>query len=243
MKYVIALGALFSAVTVFAQFGGRLPDDKTWGLKASFNYYLPSYKATNEASEISNNTNTGFGGGAYFRYDFNDNFSFQPEVIFSSRTGSVTSITTTQPDTAITITETSISNIAQTTFELPLNFKMRWEFIARRQGAWKSNSTLGIVTGPRLVFNMASSRSTSSSEVTALYGQQSTEVRDLTTTNASDYFSPFSFGWSVGVDYEFMGRMILFGNYYRGFTSMNKSEFGFKSFDNRFEIGLGIRIY
>jgi hypothetical protein len=243
MKYVIALGALFTTMAVFGQFGGRMPDNKTWGLKASFNYYLPSYKSTNEASEISNNTNTGYGAGAYFRYDFNENFSFQPEVIIAGRSGSVTSVTTTEPDTAITITETSISNIAQTTIELPLNFKMRWEFIARHQGAWKSNSTFGVVTGPRLLFNMSSSRTSSSSEVTSLYGQQSTEVRELSTTNASDFFSPFSFGWSVGVDYEFAGRMVVYGNYFRGFTSMNKTEFGFKSFDNRFEVGLGIRIY
>ncbi len=243
MKYAIALGALFASMSVFAQFGGRLPDNKSWGLKASFNYYFPSYKSTNEAAEISNNSNTGFGGGAYFRYDFNDRFSFQPEVIFATRSGSVTSITTTEVDTAITITETSVSNLAQTTVELPLNFKMRWEFIARHRGAWKSNSTLGVVTGPRFVFNMSSSRSTSSSEVTSLYGQQSTEIRELSSTNATDFFSPFSFGWGVGVDYEFAGRMIVFGNFYRGFTSMNKPDFGFKSFDNRAEVGLGIRIY
>ncbi|XOV66033.1 MAG: outer membrane beta-barrel protein [Fluviicola sp.] len=243
MKYVIALSALFTSMAVFGQFGGRLPDNKSFGLKASFNYYLPSYKATNEATEISNNTYVGFGGGAYFRYDFNDLISFQPEVLFSSRTGSVTSETTSQPDDEITITETSISNLAQTTVELPLNLKFRWDFIATHLGAWKSNSTLGVVTGPRMVFNMSSSRSTSSSEVTTLYGQQSTEVRELSTTSASDYFSPFTFGWSVGVDYEFAGRMIVYGNYFRGFTSMNKPEFGFKSFDNRFEVGLGIRLY
>ncbi|MCR9171017.1 MAG: PorT family protein [bacterium] len=243
MKYIIALGVMLSTVSAFGQFGGRLPDNKSWGLKASFNYYLPSYKTTNPASEISNNTNTGFGGGAYFRYDFNDLVSFQPELLFASRSGSVTGVTTNEVDTNITITETSVSNVAQTTIELPLNLKFRWEFIARHQGAWKSNSTLGVVTGPRLVFNMASSRTTSSSEVTSLYGQQSTEVRDLSTTNATDYFSPFSFGWGVGVDYEFAGRMIVYGNYFRGLTSMNKPEFGFKSFDNRFEVGLGIRIY
>ncbi|PWL32836.1 MAG: hypothetical protein DCO96_00365 [Fluviicola sp. XM-24bin1] len=243
MKYAIALGVLLTSMTVFGQFGGRLPDNKSWGLKASFNYYMPSYVATNPASQISNNTNTGMGGGFYFRYDFNERFSFQPELMFANRSGSVTSVTVSEPDSAITITETSVSNISQITAEIPLNFKMRWEFIARRQGAWKSNSTLGIITGPRLVFNMSSSRSTSSKEVTALYGQQSVEVRDLSTTNASDYFSPFSFGWSVGVDYEFLGRMIVYANYFRGFTSMNQPEFGFRSFDNRVEIGLGLRIY
>jgi len=243
MKYLIALGVFFTSAAVFGQFGQRIPGDHSWGLKANFNYYLPSYKATNEASEISNNTNTGYGGGLYYKYDINDQFSFQPELIFASRSGSVTNVTTREVDTAITITETSVSNVAQTTVEIPLNFKMRWDFIARHQGAWKSNSTLAIVTGPRFVFNMASSRTSSSSEVTSLYGQQSTEVREISATNASDYFSPFSFGWNVGVDYEFAERMIVYGNYYRGFTSMNKSDFGFKSFDNRFEIGLGIRIY
>ena len=243
MKYLVALGVLFTSVAVFGQFGQRIPGDHSWGLKASFNYYLPSYKVTDEATEISNNNNTGYGGGIYYKYDINDLFSFQPEVIFANRSGSVTSVSSREVDTAISITETSISNLAQTTFEIPLNFKMRWDFIARHLGAWKSNSTFGIVTGPRFVFNMASSRTASSSEVTTLYGQQSTEVREISATNASDYFSLLSFGWNVGVDYEFAGRMIIFGNYYRGFTSMNKSDFGFKSFDNRFEIGLGIKIY
>jgi hypothetical protein len=240
MKFAIAIGALITSMTVFGQ---HLPDNKSFGLKTSFNYYLPQFKATNEASTISNNTNTGFGGGVYFRYDINDLISFQPELMFSSRTGSVTSETVSEPDPLITITETSISNLAQTSVELPLYLKMRWEIIPRHRGSFRSNAMFGIVTGPRLIFNMASSRTTSSSEETFLYGQQSIEVRELSSTSASDYFSPFSMGWNVGVDFECFGRLVLYANYFRGFTSMNRKEFGFKSFDNRFELGIGIRLY
>lgn len=240
MKYAIALGVLFASITVFGQ---HLPDNKSWGFKGSFNYYFPSFKATNDASEISNNSNTGFGGGVYYRYDINDLVSFQPEVIIASRTGSVSSETVTVPDPQIIITESSVSNLAQTSFEIPLNFKLRWELIPRHRGSFRSNAMFGIVTGPRLVMNMSSSRTTSSSEVTSLYGQQSTEIRDLSSTAASDYFTPVTFGWDVGVDFECFGRLVLHAKYYRGFTSMNKSEFGFKSFDNRLEIGIGIRCW
>lgn len=240
MKFAIALGVLFTSMTVFGQ---HLPDNKSFGLKSSYNLYFPSFKVTSDEATISNNSNSGFGAGAYFRYDFNEHVSFQPEIIFSTRSGSVSTEAVSMPDTAITITQSSVSNLAQTNFEIPLYFKARWEIIPRHRGSFRSNAMFGIVTGPRLIFNMASSRSTSSSEETLIYGQQSTEVRDLTSTTASDYFSAFSFGWNVGVDFECLDRLVLFANYFRGFTSMNKKEFGFKSFDNRFEIGLGIRLY
>lgn len=240
MKYAIALGVLFAATTVFGQ---HLPDNKSWGFKGSFNYYFPSFKSTNDNAEISNNSNTGFGGGAYFRYDFNELVSFQPELLFATRTGSVTSVAMSQPDPVITITETSVSNLAQTTVEIPLNLKLRWEFIPRHRGAFRSNAMLGIVTGPRMVMNMSSSRTTSSSEETSLHGQLSTEVRSLTSTTASDYFTPFTMGWDIGVDFECLERLVLHAKFYRGFTSMNKSDFGFKSFDNRVEVGIGIRCW
>jgi hypothetical protein len=240
MKFVIALGVLFTSMTVFSQ---RFPDNKSFGLKSSYNLYFPSFKATNDDATLSNNSNSGFGGGAYFRYDFNLNISFQTELMFASRSGSVSTESVAFPDTAITITQSSVSNITQTSFEIPLYFKARWEIIPRHRGSFKSNAMFGIVTGPRLIFNMASKRSTSSSEETLIYGQQSLEVRDLTSTAASEYFTPFSFGWNVGVDFECLDRLVLFANYYRGFTSMNRKDFGFKSFDNRIEMGLGIRLY
>lgn len=240
MKVLLAAGLLFASLSAFGQ---HLPDNKSWGLKAGFNYYFPSYKADNADAQLTNNANTGFGGGAYFRYDFTPLYSFQSEVLVATRSGSVSNEIVTQPDPTITITESSVSNLAQTTVEIPLNFKMRWEFIPRHTGAWKSNSMLGVVTGPRVVMNMMSSRSTSSSQVTELFNQTSTEIRTLTSSTASDYFSPVTVGWEVGVDYECLSRLVLHAKYYRGLMSMNKTGFGYKSFDNRVEVGVGIRCW
>lgn len=240
MKYAIAFGVLFAS---FISFGQHLPDNKSFGLKANFNYYLPSFVSSDDETTINSNSNSGFGGGFYFRYDFNERFSFQPELMVSSRSGSVTSVAIRQPDPNILITETSVSNISQVYAELPLYFKVRWELIPHHRGHYKANKMIGIVFGPRLLFNTASSREETSSEVTQLYNQQSTVVRDASTTNASDFFAPVSFGWNIGVDFEVLNRLVLFGNYFRGLTSMNKPEFGFKSFDNRIEVGLGIRLY
>lgn len=239
MKYILTIGALVASMTVFGQ---HMPDNKSCGLKASYNYSFPSF-SSNSNAEFSSTTNPGFGGGFYFRYDFNERFSFQPELLISSRSGSVRSETVSEPTTGITITETALSNVSQVTAELPLYLKMRWEITAIHKGHYKANKMIGVVVGPRILFNMTSSRETYSSEVTRLYNQESSLFVDGEKSSASDYFSPVTAGINIGVDFEALDRLVLFANFYRGFMSMNKSDLGFRSFDNRVEIGAGIKLY
>ncbi|MFK7787820.1 MAG: outer membrane beta-barrel protein [Crocinitomicaceae bacterium] len=239
MKYLLTLGALIACMFVYGQ---HMPDNKSFGIKASYNFSFPSFSATPNAS-LSSTTNPSFGAGFYFRYDFNDRFSFQPELLISSRSGTVNYATVAEPTTAITVTETSLSNLSQVTAELPLYFKMRWELTALHRGHYKPNKMIGVVVGPRVLFNMASSRETYSSEVTRLYNQESSLFVNGDKTSASDYYSTVTMGINVGVDFEVLDRLVLFANFYRGFISMNKSSQGFTSFDNRVEVGAGIKLY
>lgn len=239
MKYILTLGVMFATLTVFGQ---HMPDNKSFGLKASSNFSFPSFKSSTEAT-LSSSANTGFGAGFYFRYDFTERFSFQPELLFSTRTGSVNSETITETTTAISITETSLTNFSQVTVEFPLYFKMRWELTALRKGHYKANKAFGGVVGPRVLLNLTSKKETYSSEVTRLYNQESSVFVDGEKSGASDYFAPVSIGINVGVDFEVLNRLVLYANYFRGFTSMNRTELGFSSFDNRFELGVGLRLY
>ena len=239
MKYILLMGVILSYITVYGQ---HLPDNKSFGFKASYNYSFPSFSASSNAS-LSSTSNPSFGAGFYFRYDFNERFSFQPELLISSRSGTVSYATVAEPTSAITITETSLSNLSQVTAELPLYLKMRWELTALRKGHYKPNKMIGVVVGPRVLFNMASSKETYSSEVTRLYDQESSYFVDGQRSSASDYFSTVTMGINVGVDFEVLNRLVLFANFYRGFISMNKADQGFTSFDNRVEIGAGIKLY
>ena len=240
MKYFITLAVLTACMTAFAQ---HMPDNKSFGLKASSNFSFPSYVANSSETVLTSSTNTGFGAGFYFRYDINDHISFQPELLFSSRSGSVRSETNTETSPSIMITEISVSNLSQVTAEIPLYFKMRWELTALRKGHYKANKAIGVVIGPRILFNVATKKETSSSEITRLYNQESVVIESGSQSGASDYFSPVTAGINVGVDFEVLNRLVLFANFYRGLGSMNKREQGFRSYDNRAEIGVGLRLY
>ncbi len=239
MKYLLTLGLIIACTSLFGQ---HLPDNKSFGLKASYNYSFPSFNSSSQAS-LSSSSNPSFGAGFYFRYDFNERFSFQPELLISSRSGTVSYATVAEPTTSITVTETSLSNLSQVTAELPLYLKMRWELTALHKGHYKPNKMIGMVVGPRVLFNMVSTRETYSSEVTRLYNQESSYFIDGQKTSASDYYSLVTVGINVGADFEVLDRLLLFANFYRGFISMNKSDQGFTSFDNRVEVGVGIKLY
>lgn len=240
MKFFATLAVLTACMFVYGQ---HMPDNKSFGLKASYNFSFPSFVANSSATVLNSTTNASFGAGFYFRYDINDHVSFQPELLFSSRSGSVRSETITETSSSIAITRTSVSNLSQVTAELPLYLKMRWELTALHKGHYKANKAIGVVVGPRILFNMVSKKETFSSEITRLYNQESAVYNDVDRSGASDYFSPVTAGINIGVDFEALDRLVLFANFYRGFISMNKDEQGFRSFDNRFEVGAGIRLY
>lgn len=211
-------------------------------MKANFNYYFPSFKVP-DGTTVTANTNSGFGAGFYFRYDFTEHVSFQPELILSHRSGSFREEGVSMPDTAITITTSSLSNTSQIAIELPLYFKARWEIIPIRKGAYKWDKAIGVLAGPRLVFSGVSSVEQSTSEVTRLYNQESAVVTTGTSASGSEYFAPMSFGLAVGVDFELINRLSVHVMYYRGLTSMTQKTLSYKSFDNRVEAGIGIRLY
>lgn len=244
MKFLIALSAVFFTAGVFAQRlpGNRMPDDKSIGIKANYNFYFPSVIADG-GYDVSGNTNSGYGAGLYFRMEFNDRFSFQPELMLTQRSSSFKTSTASEPAPEISITRTTESIESAVNIEVPLYFKMRWELISTRRGHWKWSKAVGFMVGPRVNFNIASSRTQVSNEITRLYNQESIAAESTGRVSASSYYAPFSAGLAIGADIEFAKRFICYANFYRGLTSMNKKEFGYRTFDNRVEVGLGIRFH
>ena len=221
-----------------------IPSKISYGIKANANYHFPAYKVQPLDAKTSSGDGTDNPGGSlgfYFRYTIKGNFSIQPEVNFVYRSGNTTSNRTYEYDSTIAIVREDVSNYMAFGIEIPVYLKWRWEFTSLRRGHYKSKSGFGVFLGPRLVLTPYSRADQGTRATTTLYGQESTSIIK-NGTNESTRFSPAaSLGVSAGLDYQWRNGFSVHATYYRGLLSHVLAERGFKAYDNRLEVGIGIR--
>lgn len=256
MRISITFLALFVVFGSFAQekvkYNGlnrNAPHSNSFGLKGQANYYFASFKAVTgdaDSSSVSGSDLMGGGFGAYFRYDLKENIGIQSELLIHHRQGRAVGLRKYILDTAMTLYNEELSSYEGTWIEIPVYLKYRREFTYSRGGHWKPNSSIGIYLGPRAVITPYSRRKLSRSTYTVLYDQRSYDVQN---NIDSDYdntprFAPIAgLGIAAGVDFEFRNGLLFHAAFYKGLLSHSKASLGYKTFDNRIEVGLGFRIY
>ena len=134
-----------------------------------------------------------------------------------------------------------MSNYSAVTVEMPFNFKWRWELTALRKGHWKPGSAFGFYAGPRLSLAGFSRQYISKATQTTIYEQTSKSFEEEALFEDIKYSPIASIGIGGGIDFEHHSGLILSASYYRGLTTHSRKINGYKSLDNRFELGIGIR--
>lgn len=251
MKLIVTLLAITVALSSFGQerkksvgLNRYIPDDVSSGLKIQANSYSPSLvflSNTSVSSSIIGKNQIGGGGGVYFRKDLKEHFSIQPEINFHFMSGSVHGSQVFTPDTNMTISKETVTSYKTVIFEVPVNFKWRWELIATRKGHYKANSAIGIFIGPRFNLTPYSLQVIGKRTVSTLYDQRSESIENPTLSELRRYSRVFGMGLGAGVDFELYNGFIVFASYYRGLLSSSVKTSRFKSYENRLEVGIGIR--
>lgn len=256
MRRGLTLIALLIAITSFGQertkYNGlnkKIPHKNSFGFKGQANYYMATY--TGVLGDASSSTATGKdlvggGGGAYYRKDFNDHVALQFELLVHHRQGYVLGTRSYDVDSAFTVHKEEISGYNETWMEIPIYFKYRWEVIFLRKGHWKTNVALSTYIGPRAVISPYSRRDLSRATYTELYEQTSYDVQNHIdpSRDATPRFSPIAgMGIAAGFDLEFRNGLILHTAFYRGLLTQSLKSHGYKMYDNRIELGLGIRVF
>lgn len=252
MKQIVTILMLCLVTITFGQerknaFGLNrfIPDNISAGLKGQANYYMPSFSAnsSNAAShEFNSKEFISGGGGIYARWDLKDHFSFQPEVNFQYRRGSVNDDQTFITDTFLVVLKEKMTNYQSVTCEIPLNAKWRWELINVGSGHWKANSAIGLFIGPRVGLAVYSRQTVSKATTTTAYDQIASRDYEVSAPNATVKYAPLAtMGIGAGVDFELSYGLILQASYYRGLLSHSLKSNGYKTYDNRFEFGIGVR--
>lgn len=222
-----------------------IPDNISAGLKGQANYYIPSFSANSSnavSHDFSSNTFIGGGGGVYFRWDMKEHFSFQPEVNFHYRRGSVLDEQTFVTDTFLVVFKERMTNYEAVTAEIPLNVKWRWELINIGKGHWKANSAIGLFIGPRVGLALYSRQTVDKATTTTAYDQIESRDFEASDVSAKAKYAPLAtMGIGAGVDLELSYGLILQVSYYRGLLSHSLKDNGYKTFDNRIEFGIGVR--
>lgn len=245
MKLIITFGFVITSSLLFAQRlpGNRMPDNKSVGIKMNYNYNLPFANAKDFTESEFNINPAGYGGGVYFRYDFNEKMSFQPELLMSYRSSSLSVTNITNPAEEIQRTTSTTSNQSLVCLEVPLYFKMRWKLTSINKGHYKWSKAIGFYVGPRILANVFSRREFVTNESTRLYEQTSSTSNLGPKASGKDFYRPVTVGMALGADIEFTNRLCFYVGYYGGFMSLTRKEVGYNLLDHRVEVGLGLRIY
>lgn len=256
MRIAITFIALIVLTSSYAQqrvkYNGlnrKVPHTNSFGFKGQANYYFASFKAETsgvDSSSVSGSELMGGGLGAYYRYDLNENVGIQTEFLVHYRQGRVVGMRRYDLDTAITVYNEELSAYSETWIEIPVYFKYRWQLTYTSGGHWKSNSAIGVYIGPRAVITPFSRRDLSRSTYSVLYDQASLDVQNHIDHNddATPRFAPIAgLGVAAGVDFEVRNGLIFHAAFYRGLLTYSLKSHGYKMFDNRIEVGLGIRVF
>ena len=242
MKHLIPIALILIAFTAKGQ---RMPGETSYGAKLFFLGSSPSGKSLNSSGAKLNSTRKlGFSLSGYAKYEINEFYRFQPEIMISSTMSQHLIYTTTNTfDASLSGSGSVVTDnellVTYTNVAIPLYFKRVFEFTLVKKGHYKATQTLGIMAGPRIDMNLFPTKTSLIRETTDLYGQRSVEVIRTEYSPGRDVVRGLGAGISVGVDWEMSNRLVMHLQYYRGLTSILKKESGFKSFNNQLELGIG----
>ena len=219
-----------------------IPDNAAFGLKSSANYYFPTYTIDLLEAVDGKMSSVDFPGaslGFYYRWDFSNSFSLQPEFNIAFRAGNTTIGRTYLVDTIISVQKEKVFSYKAVSVEIPIYLKWRTEFILNRRGHYKSKSALSAFLGPRVILTPYSEVDPEERANSVIYDQPS---EYYTTSLSHEKYSPIaSMGASAGVDMEWRNGFLVHASFYRGFLSHSRKSAGFKALDNRIEVGIGLR--
>ncbi len=251
MKIVLTLIYLVIVFTTSAQeqenYNGLnryIPDKICFGMKLQGFYSNPIYKIDTRLASAGAIKGENLKGGAlgfFFRYDFNDHVSFQPEINLHFSHGVLRTKRLFIQDTILGVNIDELTKYHTLSVEVPLYLKWRWKITQLYKGHYKPRSAIGIYLGPRFVLTPYSNRTIDRLTTTVLYDQVSKNLQHGV-SDRDTRFSPSAYiGAAVGCDFELWNGLMFHIAYFRGLFSHTLESNGYSAIDNRLEVGFGLR--
>jgi len=213
MRKAIAFVVAFSAAaTCFGQ--------HEVGAKAGYNYLMTNYDFGKSEVETDGG---GYHIGAYYSYMPMDNVFIGGELLISSRRWNAISSTTT--DGQITRKEESYSFFSNHYLDIPLYFKYG---IDMRSGRYGDSKYLSFYAGPTASLLMTTSGSKQTTTRIDAH-EQTTVTRENEVYQKQDlkeHFTPFQFGFNLGVSYRFGFGLTVDARYQMYAFPTTKTELG-----------------
>lgn len=214
-KLVLALAVAASSLTFAQQFG----------VKAGMNVSSLS-KDSNLSDQKSK---IGFNAGVFMNAPLSENFSIQPEVLYSQY-GSKVDGTSTSTIGATTITDKSSYSVNLDYITVPVMFQ------------YKLVPSFYLEAGPEFGF-LVGAKTKGDNTITTTTGGTSTTLTSTGTTDIKDGTATFNFGAGIGAGYNITENIGINARYVAGFTDVAQDRpSGSDSVKNNvFQVGLNYK--
>lgn len=214
-KLVLALAVAASSLTFAQQFG----------VKAGMNVSSTS----KDASLSDQKSKIGFNAGVFMNLPISENFSFQPEVLYSQY-GSKVDGTTTTNVLGTTVVDKSSYSVNLDYITVPVMFQ------------YKLIPALYVEAGPEFGF-VASAKQKGDNTITTTNGGTTTTSSTSGTNDIKDNINSFNFGVGIGAGYWITDNIGINARYVAGVTDIAKDRPSGqdKVQNNVFQVGLGYK--
>lgn len=194
-KLFLGLG-LVAGTFAFAQTSPQ------FGLKAGINVSSISKDGYDDAK-----SKVGFAGGAFVNIPVSEQFSVQPEVLYSQLGSKLTkSASTTILGNTYTAKSTAKMNLDYITVPVMLQFRATPQFY--------------LEAGPEFGFLV----SAKAKDINTTYVNNSQPNENISSQDVKDYHSGFNMGAALGLGYDITPNFGINARYVAGFTDINKKD-------------------
>lgn len=227
-KLFLGLG-LVAGTFAFAQ------TSPTFGLKAGVNI-----SSISDDGYEDSKSKAGFYGGVFMNAPLSEQFSIQPEVLYSQM-GAKTVATSTGTIAGTTTTMRNSASLNLDYITVPVMF----QFHATPNFYLEAGPEFGFLVGAKGKGDMTTTTTTAG-------GASSTSSESYSSRDLKDYYSGFNMGAGLGLGFNFTENFGINARYVAGFTDINKKSDGSdgttstnndnnKNRNNTFQVGLSYK--
>lgn len=226
-KLFLGLG-LVAGTFAFAQ------TSPMFGLKAGVNIASISDDGYEDAK-----SKAGFYGGVFMNAPLSEQFSIQPEVLYSQMGAKVTG-TNTYTVAGITTKNKNSASLNLDYITVPVMFQ------------FKATPNFYLEAGPEFGFLVGAKSKGDTTTTTTSGGASTTTTESYSSRDMKDNFSSFNMGAGLGLGFNFTENFGINARYVAGFTDINKKNDGSdgttstnndnnKNRNNTFQVGLSYK--